>query len=231
MGEFLLDYPETTIAVNQTIQSIMKKSCLLANTCNASIATIEASIYTGITIAEYFRDMGYNVSLVADSISRWAEALRELSGFMNELPTQGGYPGYLTTRLATFYERAGKVKCIGNPGREGAVSIIGTVAPLGKVGEDYVMEANKAIVNNYWSLDVKLAQIKHFPSVNWRGCRSSEEGVKNVGKEFEGFKELREGVRKILLKEEELLGRNNLEEEEKMILEVVCRKFYFLKIN
>ena len=171
--------------------------------------------------------MGYNVSLVADSISRWAEALRELSGFMNELPTQGGYPGYLTTRLATFYERAGKVKCIGNPGREGAVSILGTVAPLGKVGEDYVMEANKSIVNNYWSLDVKLAQIKHFPSVNWRGCRSSEEGVKNVGKEFEGFKELREGVRKILFREEELLERegNNLEEEEKMILEVVCRKF------
>ncbi|QQP54772.1 Uncharacterized protein FKW44_007712, partial [Caligus rogercresseyi] len=140
MSEVLRDFPELTVEIDGNTESIMKRTSLVANTSNMPVAAREASIYTGITLSEYFRDMGYNVSMMADSTSRWAEALREISGRLAEMPADSGYPAYLGARLASFYERAGRVKCLGNPQREGSV---------------------------FWGLDKKLAQRKHFPSVNW----------------------------------------------------------------
>merc|ERR1712003_263827 len=146
---------------------IMKRTCLVANTSNMPVAAREASIYTGITLAEYFRDQGMNVAMMADSTSRWAEALREISGRLGEMPADSGYPAYLATRLAAFYERAGLVKCLGSPIREGSVSIVGAVSPPGGDFADPVTTATLNIVQVFWGLDKKLAQRKHFPSVNW----------------------------------------------------------------
>lgn len=167
MAEVLRDFPELTVEVDGKTESIMKRTTLVANTSNMPVAAREASIYTGITLAEYFRDMGYNVSMMADSTSRWAEALREISGRLAEMPADSGYPAYLSARLASFYERAGRVKCIGNPGREGSVSIVGAVSPPGGDFSDPVTSATLGIVQVFWGLDKKLAQRKHFPSVNW----------------------------------------------------------------
>lgn len=125
MSEVLRDFPELTMEVDGQTTSIMKRTALVANTSNMPVAAREASIYTGITLAEYFRDMGLNVAMMADSTSRWAEALREISGRLGEMPADSGYPAYLAARLASFYERAGKVKCLGNPEREGSVTIVG----------------------------------------------------------------------------------------------------------
>merc|ERR1712023_443134 len=130
-------------------------------------AAREASIYTGITLAEYYRDMGYNVSMMADSTSRWAEALREISGRLAEMPADAGYPAYLGARLAAFYERSGRVTCIGNPAREGSITIVGAVSPPGGDFTDPVTSATLSIVQVFWGLDKKLAQRKHFPSINW----------------------------------------------------------------
>jgi V-type H+-transporting ATPase subunit A len=124
-------------------------------------------IWPGITLAEYFRDMGYNVSMMADSTSRWAEALREISGRLAEMPADSGYPAYLAARLASFYERAGKVKCLGSPDRTGSVTIVGAVSPPGGDFSDPVTAATLGIVQVFWGLDKKLAQRKHFPAVNW----------------------------------------------------------------
>merc|ERR1712003_474590 len=146
---------------------IMKRTTLVANTSNMPVAAREASIYTGITLAEYFRDQGMNVAMMADSTSRWAEALREISGRLGEMPADSGYPAYLATRLAAFYERAGLVKCLGSPIREGSVSIVGAVSPPGGDFADPVTTATLNIVQVFWGLDKKLAQRKHFPSVNW----------------------------------------------------------------
>ncbi|KAJ8315964.1 hypothetical protein KUTeg_005978 [Tegillarca granosa] len=167
MSEVLRDFPELTMEVDGKPESIMKRTALVANTSNMPVAAREASIYTGITLSEYFRDMGYNVSMMADSTSRWAEALREISGRLAEMPADSGYPAYLGARLASFYERAGRVKCLGNPEREGSVSIVGAVSPPGGDFSDPVTSATLGIVQVFWGLDKKLAQRKHFPSINW----------------------------------------------------------------
>lgn len=145
----------------------MKRTCLVANTSNMPVAAREASIYTGITLAEYFRDMGYNVAMMADSTSRWAEALREISGRLAEMPADQGFPAHLGSKLAQFYERAGKVKCRGSPDRQGSITIVGAVSPPGGDFSDPVTSATLDIVQVFWGLDKKLAQRKHFPSVNW----------------------------------------------------------------
>ena len=137
---------------------------MIANTSNMPVAAREASVYTGITIAEYFRDMGYDVALMADSTSRWAEAMREISSRLEEMPGEEGYPAYLSSRIAEFYERAGRVACLGSPGREGTVSVVGAVSPPGGDFSDPVTAATLSIVQVFWGLDKKLAQRKHFPS-------------------------------------------------------------------
>jgi len=164
MAEVLMEFPELTVEIKGQKESIMKRTCLVANTSNMPVAAREASIYTGITMAEYFRDMGYNVSMMADSTSRWAEALREISGRLAEMPADSGYPAYLGARLASFYERAGKVVCLGNPSRKGSVTIVGAVSPPGGDFSDPVTSATLGIVQVFWGLDKKLAQRKHFPS-------------------------------------------------------------------
>lgn len=145
----------------------MKRTVLVANASNMPVAAREASVYTGITIGEYFRDQGYNVSMMADSTSRWAEALREISSRLGEMPADSGYPAYLSARLAAFYERAGRVNCLGNPRREGSLSVIGAVSPPAGDTSDPVTSSTLAVVQTFWALDKKLAERKHFPSVNW----------------------------------------------------------------
>lgn len=166
MAEVLKEFPELTMTLpDGTEASIMRRTTLVANTSNMPVAAREASIYTGITLAEYFRDMGYNISMMADSTSRWAEALREISGRLAEMPADSGYPAYLGARLASFYERAGRVACLGSPQREGSVTIVGAVSPPGGDFSDPVTAATLGIVQVFWGLDKKLAQRKHFPSV------------------------------------------------------------------
>ena len=162
MAEVLKDFPQLTMEVDGRTESIMKRTSLVANTSNMPVAAREASIYTGITLSEYFRDMGYNVAMMADSTSRWAEALREISGRLAEMPADAGYPAYLAARLASFYERAGRVKCIGNPAREGSVTIVGAVSPPGGDFADPVTAATLSIY-----IDVFLNNItKHnFKSI------------------------------------------------------------------
>jgi V-type H+-transporting ATPase subunit A len=167
MAEVLSEFPELTTEINGKQYDIMQRTCLVANTSNMPVAAREASIYTGITLAEYFRDMGFNVSMMADSTSRWAEALREISGRLAEMPADSGYPAYLGAKLAQFYERAGRVTCLGSPSREGSVTIVGAVSPPGGDFSDPVTSATLAIVQVFWGLDKKLAQRKHFPSLNW----------------------------------------------------------------
>ncbi|KAJ6767490.1 V-TYPE PROTON ATPASE CATALYTIC SUBUNIT A [Salix koriyanagi] len=164
MAEVLMDFPQLTMTLpDGREESVMKRTTLVANTSNMPVAAREASIYTGITIAEYFRDMGYNVSMMADSTSRWAEALREISGRLAEMPADSGYPAYLAARLASFYERAGKVKCLGSPERTGSVTIVGAVSPPGGDFSDPVTSATLSIVQVFWGLDKKLAQTETFP--------------------------------------------------------------------
>jgi len=145
----------------------MERTVLIANTSDMPVAAREASIYTGITIAEYFRDMGYSVALMADSTSRWAEALREMSGRLEEMPGEEGYPAYLGSRLAQFYERAGRVITLGGDGREGSVSAIGAVSPPGGDISEPVSQATLRIVKVFWGLDASLAYKRHFPAINW----------------------------------------------------------------
>jgi V/A-type H+-transporting ATPase subunit A len=145
----------------------MQRSVLIANTSNMPVAAREASVYTGITIAEYFRDMGYTVALMADSTSRWAEAMREISTRLEEMPAEEGYPAYLSARIAAFYERAGRVRCCGAPEREGALSIIGAVSPPGGDLSDSVVQATLHVVKVFWSLKGELAYQRHFPAIDW----------------------------------------------------------------
>ncbi|GAA0782898.1 V-type ATP synthase subunit A [Hathewaya limosa] len=165
MTDVLNEFPE--LKDPKTGESLMKRTVLIANTSNMPVAAREASIYTGITIAEYFRDMGYSVSIMADSTSRWAEALREMSGRLEEMPGDEGYPAYLGSRLADYYERAGKVVCLGNDGREGAVTAIGAVSPPGGDISEPVTQSTLRIVKVFWGLDAQLAYRRHFPSINW----------------------------------------------------------------
>ncbi len=145
----------------------MKRTVLIANTSDMPVAAREASIYTGITIAEYFRDMGYDVAVIADSTSRWAEALREMSGRLEEMPGEEGYPAYLASRLAQFYERAGVVECLGGDGRTGTLTAIGAVSPPGGDTSEPVSQATMRIVKVFWGLDASLAYARHFPAINW----------------------------------------------------------------
>ena len=165
MTDVLNEFPE--LKDPKTGESLMYRTVLIANTSDMPVAAREASIYTGITIAEYFRDMGYSVALMADSTSRWAEALREMSGRLEEMPGEEGYPAYLGSRLAQFYERAGRVVTIGSEGREGALSVIGAVSPPGGDISEPVSQATLRIVKVFWSLDSDLAYKRHFPAVNW----------------------------------------------------------------
>ena len=165
MTDVLREFPELTDP--RTGKSLMMRTVLIANTSDMPVAAREASIYTGITIAEYYRDMGYSVAVIADSTSRWAEALREMSGRLEEMPGEEGYPAYLTSRLAQFYERAGKVVCLGSDARQGALSAIGAVSPQGGDISEPVTQATLRIVKVFWGLDASLAYRRHFPAINW----------------------------------------------------------------
>ncbi|XP_037933663.1 V-type proton ATPase catalytic subunit A-like [Teleopsis dalmanni] len=228
MSEVLRDFPELTVEIDGVTESIMKRTALVANTSNMPVAAREASIYTGITLSEYFRDMGYHVAMMADSTSRWAEALREISGRLAEMPADSGYPAYLGARLASFYERAGRVKCLGNPEREGSVSIVGAVSPPGGDFSDPVTSATLGIVQVFWGLDKKLAQRKHFPSINWlisysKYTRALDEFYDT---NYIEFVPLRTKVKEILQEEEDLseivqlVGKASLAETDKITLEV-----------
>lgn len=165
MTDVLNEFPE--LIDPHTGRSLMERTVLIANTSDMPVAAREASIYTGITIAEYFRDMGYSVALMADSTSRWAEALREMSGRLEEMPGEEGYPAYLGSRLAQFYERAGRVRSLGTEGREGTLSVIGAVSPPGGDISEPVTQATLRIVKVFWGLDASLAYKRHFPAINW----------------------------------------------------------------
>lgn len=228
MAEVLRDFPELELEVNGKKESIMKRTSLVANTSNMPVAAREASIYTGITLSEYFRDMGLHVSMMADSTSRWAEALREISGRLAEMPADSGYPAYLGARLASFYERAGRTKCLGNPEREGSVTIVGAVSPPGGDFSDPVTSATLGIVQVFWGLDKKLAQRKHFPSVNWlqsysKYMRALEE---HYDANYPEFITYRTKVKEILQEEDDLaeivqlVGKASLSDTDKITLEV-----------
>merc|ERR1712230_206413 len=205
MSEVLTDFPELTTIIEGKEEPIMQRTTLVANTSNMPVAAREASMYTGICLAEYFRDMGYNVAMMADSTSRWAEALREISGRLAEMPADAGYPAYLGARLATFYERAGRVQCIGNPDREGSVTVVGAVSPPGGDFTDPVTSATLSIVQVFWGLDKKLAQRKHFPSVNWNISFSKYIRILEpfFGALDDSYGRLQQKVKEILQKEDD----------------------------
>ena len=205
MTDVLNEVPE--LKDPKTGKSLMERTVLIANTSDMPVAAREASIYTGITIAEYFRDMGYSVALMADSTSRWAEALREMSGRLEEMPGEEGYPAYLGSRLAQFYERAGHVISIGSEGREGALSVIGAVSPPGGDISEPVSQATLRIVKVFWGLDANLAYKRHFPAINWLTSYSLY--LQDMEKWFNGeiaqdWMEKRQEMMKLLTEEAEL---------------------------
>jgi V/A-type H+-transporting ATPase subunit A len=165
MADVLLEFPE--LIDPQTGHPLMERTILIANTSNMPVAAREASVYTGITLAEYYRDMGYDVALMADSTSRWAEAMREISGRLEEMPGEEGYPAYLASRLAAFYERAGRVVCLGREDKEATLSVIGAVSPPGGDLSEPVPQNTMRIVKVFWGLDANLAYQRHFPAINW----------------------------------------------------------------
>lgn len=226
MTDVLMEFPE--IKDPKTGESLMKRTVLIANTSNMPVAAREASIYTGITIAEYFRDMGYSVAIMADSTSRWAEALREMSGRLEEMPGDEGYPAYLGSRAAEFYERAGKVKCLGNDGRIGALTIIGAVSPPGGDISEPVSQATLRIVKVFWGLDASLAYRRHFPAINWMNSYSLYQSKVDTWMDDNVDKEFAANRRKAmtLLQEESslqeivrLVGRDSLSEGDQLKLE------------
>ncbi|MCR5452281.1 MAG: V-type ATP synthase subunit A [Lachnospiraceae bacterium] len=205
MTDVLNEFPE--LKDPKTGKTLMERTVLIANTSDMPVAAREASIYTGITIAEYFRDMGYSVALMADSTSRWAEALREMSGRLEEMPGEEGYPAYLGSRLAQFYERAGRVISLGKEGREGALSVIGAVSPAGGDISEPVTQATLRIVKVFWGLDSSLAQRRHFPAINWLTSYSLY--LENIGAYFsesveEDWNELRNRMMVLLQDEDKL---------------------------
>jgi len=228
MAEVLSDFPELTTMIDGKQEAIMQRTTLVANTSNMPVAAREASIYTGVTTAEYFRDMGFDVAMMADSTSRWAEALREISGRLAEMPADAGYPAYLGARLASFYERSGRVQCIGSPAREGSITIVGAVSPPGGDFTDPVTSATLSIVQVFWGLDKKLAQRKHFPSVNWN--ISFSKYIRILEPYFEKYDAeysmLQRKMKEILQKEDDLqeivqlVGKDSLSEDQKCTLEV-----------
>ncbi|CAD7955125.1 unnamed protein product [Amoebophrya sp. A120] len=229
MAEVLCDFPELTTLIEGKEEEIMQRTTLVANTSNMPVAAREASIYTGVTTAEYFRDQGFNVGMMADSTSRWAEALREMAGRLGEMPADSGYPAYLGARLASFYERSGRVNCIGTPDREGSVSIVGAVSPPGGDMTDPVTSATLSIVQVFWGLSKKLAQRKHFPSLDW--TISFSKYVRILCPFFEAnydpeYGRLVQTFKEILQKEDDLqeivqlVGKDSLSEDQKCTLEV-----------
>ena len=226
MTDVLMEFPE--IIDPTTGESLMKRTVLIANTSNMPVAAREASIYTGITIAEYFRDMGYSVAIMADSTSRWAEALREMSGRLEEMPGEEGYPAYLSSRLAEFYERAGKVVCYGSDNREGAVTVIGAVSPPGGDISEPVSQATLRIVKVFWSLDYALSYKRHFPAINWLNSYSlyqtkiDEWMNENIDPEFAANRAKAMNLLQDetgLLEIVRLVGRDSLSEEDQLKLE------------
>ena len=226
MTDVLREFPE--LVDPRTGQSLMKRTVLIANTSDMPVAAREASIYTGITIAEYFRDMGYAVAVIADSTSRWAEALREMSGRLEEMPGEEGYPAYLSSRLAQFYERAGSVACIGSDGRRGSLTAVGAVSPPGGDLSEPVSQATMRIVKVFWALDSSLAYRRHFPAINWLNSYSLYlDSLKpwydeHLGKEFLQNREWAMGV----LQEEanlneivQLVGKDSLSAGDQITLE------------
>jgi len=227
MTDVLAEFPE--LVDPRTNLPLIERTILIANTSNMPVAAREASIYTGITLAEYFRDMGYDVALMADSTSRWGEALREVSGRLEEMPGEEGYPAYLATRLSAFYERAGRVICMGTEDRNGSVTVVGAVSPPGGDFSEPITQNTLRVVGTFWALDTNLAYRRHFPSVNWIKSYSlyldsiGDWYVKNVAHDW---RELREKAMYLLQKEVELqeivqlVGPDALPESEKAILDV-----------
>lgn len=227
MTEVLVEFPH--LKDPRTGKPLMDRTVLVANTSNMPVAAREASIYTGVTIAEYYRDMGKDVVLVADSTSRWAEALREMSGRLEEMPAEEGYPSYLASRLAEFYERAGRVMALGSPDRNGSVSLVGAVSPSGGDFTEPVTTHTMRFIKTFWALDAKLAYSRHYPSINWMNSYSgyltdiAKWWSENVSDEWLGLRGEAYGIlqREDTLKEiVRLLGPEALPDEEKLILEV-----------
>lgn len=226
MTDVLTEFPR--LRDPKTGRPLMEKSILIANTSNMPVAAREASVYTGITIAEYYRDMGYNVGLMADSTSRWAEALREISGRLEEMPGEEGYPAYLGMRVAQFYERAGRVVTLGRE-REGSLSVVGAVSPPGGDFSDPVVQATLRVVKVFWSLEDKLAYKRHFPAINWLSSYSLYlDNIKSYLKSEVGedFLELRNKAIRILQEEDRLLeiarlvGIESLSNDDRLTLEI-----------
>ncbi|MCS7227789.1 MAG: V-type ATP synthase subunit A [Endomicrobia bacterium] len=227
MTDVLIEFPE--LKDPKSGLPLMYRTVLIANTSNMPVAAREASIYTGVTIAEYFRDMGYSVGLMADSTSRWAEALREISGRLEEMPGEEGYPAYLPKKVAEFYERAGKVVCLGSDNKTGSLTITGAVSPPGGDLSDPVVQATLKVVKVFWSLEDWLAYARHFPAINWLTSYSLYYDVldefykKNLG---EDFVNLRTEAMALLQKEAELkeivrlVGYETLSEQDKLVLEI-----------
>jgi V/A-type H+-transporting ATPase subunit A len=226
VADLLLSFPE--LKDPRSGRPLLERTVIIANTSNMPVAAREASIYTGMTIAEYFRDMGYSVALMADSSSRWAEALREISGRMEEMPGEEGYPAYLASRIAEFYERAGKVVCLSSQERIGALSVIGAVSPPGGDLSDPVVQATLKVVKVFWALDDRLANMRHFPAINW--LQSYSLYIENI-RDFltvhvaEDFPALRQEAMQLLEEEAELqeiarlVGVESLSLKERLILE------------
>ncbi len=226
VADLLLSFPE--LKDPRTGRPLLERTVIIANTSNMPVAAREASIYTGMTIAEYFGDMGYSVALMADSSSRWAEALREISGRMEEMPGEEGYPAYLASRIAEFYERAGKVVCLSSDERQGALSVIGAVSPPGGDLSDPVVQATLKVVKVFWALDDRLANMRHFPAINWLLSYSLyyENIKKYLGSRVaEDFVSLRQEAMLLLEEEAELqeiarlVGVESLSSRERLILE------------
>jgi len=227
MTEVLVEFPH--LKDPNTGRPLMERTVLVANTSNMPVAAREASIYTGVTIAEYYRDMGKHVVLVADSTSRWAEALREMSGRLEEMPAEEGYPSYLASRLAEFYERAGRVSALGSPEREGSVTLVGAVSPSGGDFTEPVTTHTIRFIKTFWALDARLAYSRHYPSINWMNSYSGY--LSDIAKWWSAnvsdeWLYLRNEAYSILQREDtlkeivRLLGPEALPDEEKLILEV-----------
>jgi len=226
MTEVLTEFPH--LEDPRTGAPLMNRTIVIANTSNMPVAARETSIYTGITLAEYYRDMGYSVALFADSTSRWAEALREISGRLEEMPGEEGYPTYLASRIAEFYERAGRVVCLGQPEREGSVTVVGAVSPPGGDFSEPVTQNSLRIAGTFWGLDAKLAYSRHFPAINWLTSYTLYLDllkpwlIKELGQEF---LDLRAQMQSILQKEDDLrkivqlVGKESLSDPDKLVLE------------
>jgi len=227
MAEVLTEFPE--LKDPKTGRPLMERTVLIANTSNMPVAAREASIYTGITLAEYFRDMGFSVAMMADSTSRWAEALREISSRLEEMPGEEGYPTYLSSKLSAFYERAGRTVCMGSDGRIGSVTIVGAVSPPGGDFSEPVTQSTLRIVGTFWALDASLAQRRHFPAINWNRSYSLYAEMltgwlkENVVGDYDV---VRKRAMELLQKEAELqevvqlVGPDALQDNERMIIEV-----------